>query len=165
MQETYNTNRLTLKRLSPSDNQFIFELLNTEGWIQFIGNRNIETIDDADKYIQKIMNNSNVVYWIVQLKEAKIALGLITFIKREYLNHNDIGFAFLPQFANNGYAFEAAKTVLTDLLQDKQHKTILASTLPNNVQSIKLLKKLGLQFVNTFENEHEEFRLYAIHAA
>ncbi len=165
MQQTYTTNRLQLNRLSPRDNQFIFELLNTEGWIQFIGNRNIETMDDAIKYIQKIMNNPNLVYWVVQLKDTTNRIGLITFIKRDYLDHHDIGFAFLPQHANNGYAFEAAKTVLTDLLQDKQHKTILASTLPNNVQSIKLLKKLGLQFVNTFENEHEEFRLYAIHAA
>jgi [ribosomal protein S5]-alanine N-acetyltransferase len=165
MQEAYTTDRLTLKRLAPNDNAFIFELLNTKGWIQFIGNRNIETMDDADKYIQKIMNNPNVVYWVVQLKETRANIGLITFIKRDYLDHHDIGFAFLPKHANNGYAFEAAKTVLTDLLKVDQHQTIVATTLPNNAQSIKLLEKLGLQFVKIFENENEALCLFAIHAA
>ena len=48
------SDRLFLQRLSENDDQLILELLNTDGWIEFIGNRNIKTTDDAIAYIQKI---------------------------------------------------------------------------------------------------------------
>ncbi len=35
------TNRLTLRKLEEKDCSFILELLNTEGWLKFIGNRNV----------------------------------------------------------------------------------------------------------------------------
>lgn len=165
MQNTYTTHRLMLNRLCPNDNAFIFELLNSEGWKQFIGERNIHTIEDADSYIEKITNNPNVVYWVVQLLDTNIRVGLITLIKRDYLEHHDIGFAFLPQYAKNGYAFEATQTVMDDLLADGNHHTLLAITLPDNAPSINLLEKLGLTFVKEFENEREQLGLYAIHAA
>lgn len=54
---TINTNRLLIKPLSENDKQFIFELLNTDGWIKYIGNRNIGSEADATAYIKKIVKN------------------------------------------------------------------------------------------------------------
>ena len=96
MQTNYNTARLLLRTMNADDNTFIFELLNTAGWIKFIGDRNIETSEDADKYIQKIITNPDINYRIVTLQDTETAIGLVTFIKRNYLDHHDIGFAFLP---------------------------------------------------------------------
>src|SRR5215217_4875843 len=107
VQPYLKTERLLIKPLTLTDDNFILELLNTEGWIRFIGNRNINTPLEARDYIQKILENENIKYWVVKLKDNQYAIGIVTYIKRDYLEHHDIGFAFLPNFAKNGYAYEA----------------------------------------------------------
>ncbi len=52
-QFSISTERLLINPLSTYDDYFILELLNTEGWIKFIGNRNIHSQADASAYIQK----------------------------------------------------------------------------------------------------------------
>jgi [ribosomal protein S5]-alanine N-acetyltransferase len=146
MQTTLTTSRLALNPLQLTDNPFIFELVNTPNWIKFIGDRNVHSFEDASNYIQKILDNPDAHYKIVRLKETSQPIGVITFIKRHYLDHSDIGFAFLPDFYKKGYAFEATKVVLDDIVSDKTHTHILATTLKDNVNSIGLLEKLGLTY-------------------
>ena len=92
--QTLSTERLTLKRLSEDNADFILELVNSEGWIKFIGDKNIHSKQEALAYIQKITANQAIMYWSVKLNETQSTIGLITVIKRDYLEHNDIGFAF-----------------------------------------------------------------------
>ena len=162
MISNYKTERLVLRELTAADNQFIFELLNTAGWIKFIGNRNIKTIEDADNYIQKIITKPNISYWVVTLTDNQTAIGLVTFIKRDYLDHPDIGFAFLPAYNKQGYAFEATKEVLTSLLNQSDYSTILATTIPENNLSIQLLKKLGFSFSKEITYEGELLQVFSI---
>lgn len=158
--QTFTTERLTLLSLVNSDADFILELVNTEGWLTFIGNKNINSHDDATAYIQRINDNENITYWSVKLKDTSLPVGLITLIKRDYLEYQDIGFAFLPSFKNKGYAFEAANTILSHL-KSKNLNKINAVTLPANIISIKLIQKLGLQFEKEIENENEILHVYS----
>ena len=43
----------------PTDDKFIFELLNSSDFIKYIGDRNIRTLNDAKLYINKILNNES----------------------------------------------------------------------------------------------------------
>lgn len=90
------TERLTLSPLSEKDTTFVFELLNTEGWLKNIGDRNIRLEKDAREYIQKVNSNSHITHWTVRLKKEGLPIGLVTIIKRDYLPSKDVGFAFLP---------------------------------------------------------------------
>jgi len=47
----YETERLTFRATLVKDASFILELLNTPQWIEFIGDRNLKTIKDAEQYI------------------------------------------------------------------------------------------------------------------
>lgn len=162
MQTNYKTERLLLRALTLADAPFIFELVNTAGWIQFIGDRNVHTNEDAERYIQKILGNADVSYRVVTLQDTKTAVGIVTLIKRNYLQHHVIGFVFLPAYAGQGYAFEASVAVLADLLKSNQHQTILATTLKENLSSIQLLHKLGFSFSEEITNEHDTLQLYSI---
>jgi RimJ/RimL family protein N-acetyltransferase len=162
MQQEFNTERLMLTALNNHESKFIFELLNTEGWIKFIGDRNIKSLTDADAYITRICNNKNVTYWVVKTKENNSSIGIITLIKRDYLEHHDIGFAFLPKFGKHGYAYEAANIILNYLFSIGSHKKILATTIPENTKSIQLLEKLGLHFEKEIMIENETLHLYSI---
>jgi len=164
MKLNYTTNRLLLQTLTETDAAFILELVNTAGWIRFIGDRNIKNIDDAVNYIRKILSNPSITYWVVTLKETDVPVGLVTFIKRDYLDHPDIGFAFLPAYNNQGLAFEATKEVLNDLLNSGKYPTILATTIPDNIASINLLQKLGLFFSREITYEGLALKLFCINA-
>lgn len=154
------TGRLLIKPLSTTDDNFIFELVNTAGWIRFIGNRNISSQMEANAYIQKILENINIFYWVVKLKDNRQSIGIITYIKRDYLKHHDIGFAFLPSFFQNGYAYEATNAVLNKLTREQNLSHILTTTIPENINSIKLLKKIGLVFEEEIEVENKKLHVY-----
>jgi RimJ/RimL family protein N-acetyltransferase len=106
------------------------------------------------------MANPAIAYFVARLKENDAALGLITFIKRDYLNHHDIGFAFLPAYSKQGYAYEAACAFLKSLT-NPPHAQIQAVTISHNVSSIALLKKLGLQFEKEIEMNNESLQVYS----
>ncbi|WP_080779283.1 GNAT family N-acetyltransferase [Chryseobacterium phocaeense] len=155
-----DTERLEITPLVKKDAAFIVELLNTEGWVKNIGDRNIRSKKDAREYIQKVTNNPHITYWTVKLKHGRLPIGLVTMIKRDYLPFNDVGFAFLPQFFNKGYAFEATKSVLLALISHNAFENILAISLKENIASIKLIEKLGLTFEKTIEHENNILDVY-----
>lgn len=161
MKTSIITDRLLIGPLALTDAKFIVELVNSKGWLEFIGYRNVHSEDDAVAYIQKINDNPAVTYWVVRLNETGSAAGVVTLIKRDYLEHHDIGFAFLPMFAGKGYAFEATKAVLSEIINNATHSHMLATTMATNYGSIKLLEKLGLKFEKEIEVENKILQLYS----
>lgn len=137
----------------------MFELLNSEGWLTFIGDRNVSSPEEALFYIRKILDNRAIDYWVVRLKVNETPIGIISFIKREYLDHHDLGFAFLPEFMGKGYAEEAAGKVLLDKLNDG-HPVVFATTVPDNARSIRLLLKLGFSYSKEVITNHEKLLVY-----
>lgn len=162
MTKVYKTERLLLSPLATDDASFIKQLVNTPGWIRFIGDRNIKTDKDALAYVEKIINSNDICYWVVKLQSATTAIGVISFIKRSYLPHHDIGFALMPQYHSNGYAYEAAAAILKDVMEDPAHHVILATTAKDNVTSIKLLSKLGFEKVDEIKVDGEDLLVHSI---
>jgi [ribosomal protein S5]-alanine N-acetyltransferase len=158
MQSTFSTQRLELNLISDDDREFVFELVNTEGWLQFIGDRKVRSLDDAGNYIQKIKGTPDLFYWVVRLKDDQTPIGIVSFLKRSYLEHFDLGFAFLPQFNGHGYAYEASNEVLSVARQ--AYSIILATTVPANGRSIGLLNRLGFSLEKQMEVNGETLQIY-----
>lgn len=154
-----STSRLLIGPLLNSDAAFILEILNTQEWLTFIGDKKVYTLEDALDYIQKINTNPLTNYYIVRLKEEEIPIGIISFVKRDYLEHSDIGFALLPAHVKKGYAYEASKAVL-DHLQQNGHDTLLGITLSTNMASVKMLEKLGLHFEKEMVQDNKKILVY-----
>ena len=142
------------------DYEFIRQLVNTEGWLKYIGERNIHSIDASKAYIQKILDSYTIDYWVTYLKETNRPIGMVSLVKRDYLEHFDIGFAFLPEYMGKGYAFEATNAVLQKLKEATDVTEVLAITIPGNISSIKLLQKLGLEFHKEIETNDEKLHVY-----
>jgi RimJ/RimL family protein N-acetyltransferase len=149
-----------LEKLKVNDDDFILALVNSKGWIENIGDRNIYSKEDAIEYINKILWTENFIYWVVRSKIGNTPIGIISLIKRSYLDHFDIGFAFLPQFTNHGYAYEAARAVLLMVARLPEFKIVLATTLISNKSSIKLLTKLEFRYENENETENQKMHIY-----
>ncbi|MBG9377995.1 GNAT family N-acetyltransferase [Panacibacter sp. DH6] len=154
------TERLELNLISEEDYAFVQELVNTEGWIKFIGDRNVHSPADAVRYIQKIMQTPQLFYWVATIKTTKEKAGIISFMKRSYLDNYDIGFAFLPRFHKSGYALEGARALLTLVQEAYGHETVVATTIPGNLASISLLTKMGFTFKECITQGGEQLNVY-----
>lgn len=160
------TQRLILKKFTDDDAELIFSLLNSPGWLKYIGNRNIKTPDDAKNYITEKLQPGYQKYgfgfYLAQIKDTNEKIGMCGLVKRESLDDIDIGFALLPEFEGNGYALEAASAVMDYAKETLKIKQIAAITLPYNTGSIKVLEKLGMSFVKNIRlpNDNDELMLY-----
>lgn len=156
------TPRLLLCKMTSDDAEFIFQLLNSPTWLQHIGDKGIKTIDDARNYIsEKIKNYEQFGFGmlLVKLKSDEKPIGVCGVWKRETLDDADIGFAFLPEYNGNGYAFEAASASMNYAVNELKLKKILAITTEDNVKSIRLLKKIGMSFEKMIKMLDEEVEL------
>ena len=160
IQNSILTDRLNLKKLRVDDHDFILSLVNTKGWIENIGDRNIHSETEAIEYINKILWTENFIYWVVRIKDDHTPIGIISLIKRNYLENFDIGFAFLPAYNNYGYAYEAAKAVLLMISKLPEFKIVLATTIFSNKSSIKFLTKIGFRYEKENETENEKMHIY-----
>ncbi len=153
------TERLNIRPLMIQDAEFIIELLNSKGWIQFIGDRNVKDTESANVYIQKILSNNKFFYNIFEIKETNTPIGVVTFLYRGNQDCPDIGFAMLPQYEKNGYGFEATSHYLKELDRNNIGK-IIAIAKSDNTNSLKLLGKLGLVYEKTINDNDEILEKY-----
>jgi len=161
------TERLVLRELCASDAGFILQLVNEPSWLQYIGDKGIQTIEAARDYIQKgpveMYARFGFGLWLVELKKEAIPIGICGLIQRETLEDVDIGFAFLPSHWRKGYAFESASATLSHGRKMFGLKRIVAIMSPDNYRSHSLLEKLGFRFERMFRisNNVPEVKLYA----
>lgn len=162
----FDTERLRLIPTSIDDADFLLVLLNSPKWLKYIGDRKVETIEDAITYVQNRMNPQlerlGFGNYTVSLKSNNQKIGICGLYDREGLDGLDIGFAFLPEFEKKGYAFESAYKLLEVAVEKFKIKEISAITTEDNSESQKLLVKLGLQFEKKFflEGDSEELMLF-----
>jgi RimJ/RimL family protein N-acetyltransferase len=167
MERILETERLILRQFNPGDAGFIVELVNTRGWIEFIGERNIKTEEAAVGYLEngpmKSYRENGFGLSMVEIKETSTPIGMCGLLRRDSLGDPEIGFAFLPEFMGLGYAFEIASSTMTYAKDQLQLKTILAITVPANKKSIRLLEKIGLIFCKTIFTPitNEELMLFS----
>lgn len=160
------TERLTLRELSTDDAPFILGLVNEPSWLQFIGDRGIRTVEAARDYIAQgpmaMYARLGFGLWLVELKDGLTPIGLCGLIKRDTLADVDIGFAFLPRYWGQGYAYESAAATLSYGVRQCGMKRVLAIVSPGNVPSDRLLGKLGFSFERMIRlsDESPEIKLY-----
>ncbi len=162
-----STNRLQLTEITFEDAPFIIELLNSPDWLQFIGDRNVKTVDEANAYIQRSYVHFYKKYgfgmYKMVLSETNQPIGMCGLVKRDYLEHHDIGFAILPAYQRKGYTYEAAAAIMKYASQTLKLHPILAFTNRDNIASQSLLVKIGLQFEKYIKipNDEEILMLYS----
>jgi len=144
------TERLLLRRMVPTDAAFIRELVNEPGWLQFIGDRGVRTIEDARRYIETgplaMYERFGFGLYLVALRPGDVPIGICGLLKRDTLSEVDIGFALLRRFSGRGYACEAAEAVVAHAREELGLRHLVAIAAPENHRSLRLLEKLGLRF-------------------
>jgi RimJ/RimL family protein N-acetyltransferase len=160
------TERLVLQEFSIDDAEFILTLLNTPGWLEYIGDKNVRTLEDAVSYLEdgpfKSYKENGFGLWLTLLKNNRTPIGMCGLVKRESLDDIDIGFALLPEYSNIGYGYEIVQATITYANHVLGINKVVAITDSNNIPSIKLLNKIGLQFEKTLKlSENDTVLLFS----
>lgn len=161
------TERLLLREFTVEDAPFILDLLNQPSFIQFIGDRGVRTLEDAQRIIETrymvSYRSQGFGVYLTSLREDQTPIGMCGLIKRDGLDDVDVGFAFLPHYWMKGYAFEAASAVVAYGRQRLGLGKIVGIATQDNAGSIRVLEKLGLKFERMIKlpNDDEELKLYS----
>ena len=95
-------------------------------------------------------------------KSDDAKLGCCGLYDREGLEGVDIGFALLPEYEKQGYAFEASKELMRAAVEDFGITKIKGITSKDHFASQKLLQKLGMICSGTvvLPDEEEELLVF-----
>ncbi len=162
----FETERLFLKPMDEKDAAFLLQVVNSPKWLQYIGDRNLHTEEEAAAYIkEKITTQLDRLGYgnnVVIQKENNIPVGACGLYDRPGLPVVDIGFAFLEKYEGKGYGFESASRLLQAGKEDFGIEKVCAITVKENLTSQKLLVKLGLQFIKMIklDKDKEELMYY-----
>jgi ribosomal-protein-alanine N-acetyltransferase len=146
------TDRLLLREISASDLHNLFQLESDPEVMRFIGEGKPRPLEAVERKLEKMLRynaqNPGLGTWIIEQKDG-------TFIGSACLKHLDtteeieVGYYFLKEYWNNGYATEVARTLIEYGQHELGLRRIVATTNPGNLASIHVLEKCGLVFDGT----------------
>lgn len=163
MKEPIETERLLLRELLLLDAEGMFELDSNVNVHVYLGNKPVKFIEESIGQIENIQQqyvDNGIGRWAVVLKDTNEFLGWsgIKFIEKEINQHQnfyEIGYRFIEKHWGKGYAFEAGKAFVSYAFNVMKVDAIYAYADQGNKNSRKVLEKLGMNYVNSFEYENE----------
>lgn len=164
--KTFKTERLIIRPTLEQDADLIYQLMNTPKFIKYVGDREINSIEAAEKYIQtKMLPQLHRLgyssYSLITNKDGE-KIGTCGLYNRNGIEGVDIGFGLLPQYEGLGYAYESSNRLMKAAFEEFEIGEVKAITSKENIPSQRLLRKLGLEIIGTTKlpNDNEELLLY-----
>lgn len=150
------TERLSLRQLTPEDSHAVFRLLTDEGVNKHYGRSRINSFEEACIYIEYInvgIAKHKLFYWAIELKDQPGLVGTVCLWNlRHETDTVEIGYELLPEFQGKGIMQEILPKVIAFGFDELQCKKIDAWPNLENERSIRLLEK------NNFTRDREAER-------
>jgi len=154
------TKRLIFREINVEDAEFVLRLVNEPSFVSNIGDKGLKNLHDTERFILEgywtNQERSGYGMFLVELKGGGDPIGSCGLLYRKVLNMTDIGFAFLPEFWNRGFAYEDAEAIMKYGHTTLGVKKIVGLTSEDNLGSINLLKKLGMDFEKTVKMSDDD---------
>lgn len=147
--DVLTTARLRLRWFEEADAPFVVELLNEPAWIRHIYDAQVRTAPQAVAWIRdRLLKRYWLLgygFWAVERLADGQILGLAGLIKRDGLEHPDIGYGFPARFWGHGYAREAAAATFDYARQVLGLRDLMGTTGVDNHASGRVLMAIGLR--------------------
>ena len=161
MQYYVETERLIMRDILETDVDGMYELDSDPEVHKYLGNNPINSKEKAAEIIQFIhqqYKNLGIGRFATIEKSSGDFIGWsglkLNTGEKEALNGKteffDVGYRFIPRYWNKGYATESSLAVLNYGFKTLNIETICGAAENRNIASNKVLKKIGLKFINEF---------------
>ena len=155
------TQRLILREIACEDENDLFEMDADPEVHLFIENNPLKSMTEITKVIQmlkKQYEDNGIARWAVVDKSTNECIGWsgLKYFNQPLNNHNnfyELGYRFKKKHWGKGFATESSTAVLDYGFANLKVDKIFAMTDPRNVNSKKVLSKLGFDFRETFDYE------------
>tara|TARA_B100000767_G_scaffold248400_1_gene249272 strand:+ start:541 stop:1077 length:537 start_codon:yes stop_codon:yes gene_type:complete len=163
------TDRLIIRELEVFDAEGIFDMDSNIDVHEFLGNKPIKTIDEAHKIIDIIRKqyiSNGIGRWAIIDKKTDDFIGWTGLKYEESLrtefNYYDLGYRLRKKYWGYGIASETAIESLKYGFEKLNLKEIGAAADINHIASNRILKKIGLKFIETFNYDGITHNWYSI---
>ena len=157
------TPRLIIRRMTDDDQDDLYRLNSDPEVMKHIGNGTADTFDEVKAGLERIKSyyhrHPGFGIWALETKKEKTFIGLCML---KYLNGTpevEVGYRLLPGHWRRGYAMEAADALVRYGKDILGLKRIVATCYSENIPSVRIIEKLGLQFEReeTYEGRTRNF--------
>ncbi|GAA4273042.1 GNAT family N-acetyltransferase [Aquimarina gracilis] len=163
------TERLLIRDLEEYDAQGMFDLDSDPEVHEFLGKKPIKTIEEVRQaigFIRKQYVENGIGRWAIIDKKTEDFIGW-TGLKyeqelRKEFGYYDLGYRLRKKYWGKGIATETAIESLRYGFEKLDLKEISAAADVDHIASNKILKKVGLKFIETFEYEGITHNWYTI---
>src|ERR1700752_653234 len=154
------TERLIIRKFNPADLTSLIDLFADPEVMRYIGPRRALTEEETQKWLTDILlQKENVLTrYAVALRETDELIGVAGLRDEEGIK--DFGYYFRRSFWGKGYAIEACSAILNHIENTLNIRDYQIFIVDENTNSIKMIKRLGLQAVEGITKSDEHGHLY-----
>ncbi|MBA2612482.1 MAG: GNAT family N-acetyltransferase [Bacteroidetes bacterium] len=158
------TERLILREIVSADEEALFEMDADPEVHRFLGNKpveNKEQVKEVIKMIQQQYKDNGIARWAVINKNSNEFMGWcgLKLYKQKingHINFYELGYRFNKKHWGKGYATESGKACVNYGFEALNLKEIYGMTDSRNLNSNKVLLKLGFKYIEKFDFEGDE---------
>lgn len=158
------TPRLILRQFTEADASLIFTLNSDPEVIKYVHEPILQSVEQAKEIISQVIlpqYKNNFGRWALHTKNNDEFIGWCGLKYLPIPGEIDLGYR-LSRFAwGNGYATEAAIHVLDHGFNQLHLKEIIGRAHLQNISSINVLKKIGMQFIKETIEDNCPVRVFS----
>ncbi len=160
------TARLSMRQMTAGDAEAALALNGDPEVMRYTHEPLWESLDQTRNFIESYPDFDTVGYgrWGCFLKESGQMIGFCGLKFLQDYDEVDVGYRFLPAFWGRGLATEAASATLRFGFETIGLRRIIGMVVPQNLPSIRVLEKSGLEFEAEFLEDGLRIWRYAITA-
>jgi ribosomal-protein-alanine N-acetyltransferase len=159
MNAIIETERFYLREINQQDVDDLFELDSDPQVHIYIENNPVKTKEQIVEVIQMLQHQykeNGIARWAVIDKQTSECVGWsgLKFFRTPlngHVNFYELGYRFKTKYWGKGYATETSKAIINYGFEQLKVEKLYAITHPENEKSIQVLKKLGFDFIETFD--------------
>ena len=150
MKIVFETPRLILRQFTEDDAPLILQLNSDPEIVKYVHELPLKTEEQAKKILRDTIlpqYKNNLGRWAIHTKENMEFIGWCGLKYRPEPDDIDLGYRLMQKAWGKGFATEAAQHTLEYGFKTLNLKLITARAHIENIASIKVLEKLGMNFI------------------
>lgn len=157
-----NTTNCMLSRIESTDYEEVKRLYMNPEVRRYLGGPRSEESLRTEMETLAQMKKEEIWFWVIRAQGSREFVGTVSLTPHHDGENIEVSYQLLPEWWGRGYAAEAVSVILHIAFEELRLPRIVAETQSANISSCKLLERLGMKKVDSFERFGEEQSLYVL---